>query len=118
VFGAFKGSEDAEGRFVLEMPFRGTLGSFKASSRVNRSTGNVSYIDFPGSYRARVEDERLSGGPVGRVRFGYNEGTTRLSLNWRDSTAPARVKAEILCRKGSMAVRLTYESRPGAEEED
>jgi hypothetical protein len=93
------------------------LGSFKASSSIRRSTGNVTFIDFPGTYRARVEDERLQGGPVGRVRFGYHEGSTRLSLNWRDSTAPRSVKAEVLCRPGGMAVRLTYAPMAEAPEE-
>jgi hypothetical protein len=113
-FGAFKGSVDAEGRFVLELPFRGTLGAAKAASSVGRATGNVTFIDFAGTYRARVEDERLTGGPVGRVRFGYHEGSTRLSLNWRDSAAPRRVTAELLCRGGGLVVRLTPEVAGGA----
>jgi hypothetical protein len=100
---------DGEGRFVLEFPFRGTLGSFRSRSQVKRSAGNVTFVDFSGSFRARVEDERLVGGPVGRVRIGYHDGSVRLSLNWRDSAAPVKVAAEILCRTGSVAVRLTYE---------
>jgi hypothetical protein len=108
-FGAFGGSEDGEGRFVLELPFSGTLGSVRTSSQVNLSTGNVTVVDFTGSFRARVTDERLEGGPVGRVRIGFHEGSARLSLNWRDSVAPVKVEAEVLCRTGSVAVRLAYE---------
>jgi hypothetical protein len=74
---------------------------------VGRQTGNVTFLDFAGRYRPRVEDERLQGGPVGRVRFGFHEGATRLSLNWRDSDAPKSVKVEVLCKPGGVAVRLT-----------
>ncbi|MDR2612883.1 MAG: hypothetical protein LBG06_08690, partial [Deltaproteobacteria bacterium] len=96
-------------------PFRGDLGSFKVGNSIRRATGNVTFLDFPGSYRARVEDERLQDGPVGRVRFGYSDGSTRLSLNWRDASAPRSVKAEILCRPGGVAVRLTFvEMRAGS----
>jgi hypothetical protein len=99
------------------MPFRGRLGAFKPGSRVGRRTGNVTFVDFEGAYRARVEDRRLAGGPAGRVRFGYHSGSTRLSVNWRDSSAPARVEAEILCRPGALAVRLAYTKRSDAGRE-
>jgi hypothetical protein len=112
-FGAFSGSTDAEGRFVLELPFRGTVGTFRVLSQVGLSTGNVTFVDFRGNFTARVTDERLSGGPVGRVRIARHEGATRLSLNWRDASAPARVVSEVLCRRGGVAVRVAFEGAAG-----
>jgi hypothetical protein len=98
------------------MPFRGNIGSTRTYSLVNQPTGNVTSIDFNGSFGAEVDDERLAGGPVGRVRIARHEAFTRLSLNWRDANAPARVRAEILCRKGGVAVRLSFDERGGAAE--
>jgi hypothetical protein len=108
-FGAFTWKEEADGSFVLTVPFSGNLGRTKFRNSVKRTTGNVTFVDITGSYRAKVNDERFTGGPVGRVRFGYHEGHIRLSINWRDSHAPSQVKGEILCSEGFITLRLTPE---------
>jgi hypothetical protein len=108
-FGPFKLKRDESGRIVLVVEFNGTLGTIKSRKRFKMETGNVSFFDIQGNYLAKIEDLRFIDGPIGRVRFGFHDNFTRLSLNFRDSDAPQNVKTEVLCSPGYAIFRLTLE---------
>ncbi|MDR1081390.1 MAG: hypothetical protein LBQ79_10625, partial [Deltaproteobacteria bacterium] len=107
-FGNLDGHYDDLGRFVLFMTFSGKPGAVSQNESLHLPSRNVVYMDFQGDIPFSQESVRPSGGPVERVRLGRHRGFTRVSVNFRAREAPDRVRTEILCREGSVAVRLAW----------
>ncbi|MDR2456055.1 MAG: hypothetical protein LBE49_05610, partial [Deltaproteobacteria bacterium] len=105
---SFKGSYDAQGRYVLVASLEGSVGSYKFLT--DRTTNPAAtYIDISGSYRFEQDLDYQPAGPVRQVRVGSHPGFLRLSLTYRAGLAPKDASLEILCQEGSLAIRYAFQ---------
>ncbi|MDR2339359.1 MAG: hypothetical protein LBF40_04410 [Deltaproteobacteria bacterium] len=117
-FGNFEEGVDFEGRLVFISTLDGALGSFVTDQSLGGSGQHASYIDFSGSFRGPRGGQNFPAESLVRsVRFGDHRGFTRMSFTYRGSKGPEAVRAEVLCKERSVAVRLSltgegYEPTP------
>ncbi|MDR1546115.1 MAG: hypothetical protein LBU12_05270, partial [Deltaproteobacteria bacterium] len=114
IFSGLKGRYDDQGRYVLSMRLDGRLGAAKIRNYLNRPSKNVTAVDFAGTYRVDRLDYWEAAGPARLAQFGLHKGFLRLSLNFRDGQAPAKVDVEFLCRNEELILRYSFEPRPQA----
>ncbi|MDR1656651.1 MAG: hypothetical protein LBT47_03705 [Deltaproteobacteria bacterium] len=116
-FKSLEGHYDGQGRFVLKIPYQGTVGQYQVLEDLSLPRP-VTAVDFQGQISASVIKFQapLEQGPVGAVIIGDHKRFHRISFNYQSHSSPVAVEKQIVCQPetstgGEIAIRLTFSPR-------